>query len=223
VYRIKAPGLPTACLLKTHVEFSWNAQGPKGDKGDPGVAGNIALAGQSCPTSYFVAGFNATGGFICRNTNGDEPGGNNPPPPAPSALNGIWSLSPILVSSCTSFLGPGQFSITQLRTTVVASGELLIEPIGIVQFNGLSTQVLLNGTIVRISDPVAFPMQVSVVGNSVLTGTVSGTISYSLNGTIESLTSATASVLITPNTLNFAGSALVCTQVGGTVTGTKLA
>ncbi|MEA2706776.1 MAG: hypothetical protein QOH22_1564, partial [Gemmatimonadaceae bacterium] len=46
VYRIKAPGLPNACLARSHVEFSWNTQGPKGDRGDAGPAGNLALAGQ---------------------------------------------------------------------------------------------------------------------------------------------------------------------------------
>jgi hypothetical protein len=40
VYRIKTPSTPSACTKSTHVEFSWNHQGPvgpQGPKGDPGV------------------------------------------------------------------------------------------------------------------------------------------------------------------------------------------
>jgi hypothetical protein len=53
LYRVGAPGTPAACLLPSHVPFSWNVQGPqgpqgvqgpqgeKGDQGDPGPAGGI--------------------------------------------------------------------------------------------------------------------------------------------------------------------------------------
>src|SRR3954469_13793485 len=52
VYRIKEPGLPVACLGRNHVEFHWNAQGPRGERGEAGTPGNLLLAGQSCPTGY---------------------------------------------------------------------------------------------------------------------------------------------------------------------------
>src|SRR5690606_31614934 len=42
VYRIKAPGLPTACLSSSHVAFSWNLAGPAGPAGEPGPEGPAA-------------------------------------------------------------------------------------------------------------------------------------------------------------------------------------
>jgi hypothetical protein len=39
MYQIKASGLPSACLSGSHVEISWNQQGPQGDTGDPGPPG----------------------------------------------------------------------------------------------------------------------------------------------------------------------------------------
>ena len=36
IYRIKAEGLPVACTETTHVEFSWNMEGPPGP---PGISG----------------------------------------------------------------------------------------------------------------------------------------------------------------------------------------
>src|SRR5262245_24885499 len=98
VYRIKEPNLPQACLAPFHVEFQWNSQGLKGDKGDPGSPATLPFAGQSCPSGYFVAGFSAAGGLICRNVDGQE---TTPPPPPASELYGTWSLNPQLTSSCS--------------------------------------------------------------------------------------------------------------------------
>lgn len=39
IYRIKAPGTPTKCLSPTHIEFTWNKQGPPGPQGEPGADG----------------------------------------------------------------------------------------------------------------------------------------------------------------------------------------
>ncbi len=46
VYRVNPPGSPgespdlkDACTGKKHVEFSWNAQGPAGPEGPPGISG----------------------------------------------------------------------------------------------------------------------------------------------------------------------------------------
>ena len=36
VYMIKAEGLPEACTEETHVEFSWNMEGPAGPQGPAG-------------------------------------------------------------------------------------------------------------------------------------------------------------------------------------------
>jgi hypothetical protein len=41
------------------------ATGPQGLPGLQGIAGNLALAGRSCPSGQFVAGFDAAGTLIC--------------------------------------------------------------------------------------------------------------------------------------------------------------
>src|SRR5205823_732057 len=56
VYRIKASGLPSACISKAHIEFEWNVQG---------VPGNLGLAGHACPAGQFLSGYDATGALIC--------------------------------------------------------------------------------------------------------------------------------------------------------------
>ena len=40
-------------------------QGPMGPAGPQGIPGNLALSGQSCPSGYFVTGFDANGNIIC--------------------------------------------------------------------------------------------------------------------------------------------------------------
>src|SRR3712207_9369854 len=52
VYRIGETGMGVACARSTHVEFSWNAdgpQGPPGEKGAPGETGPQGDAGAVGP------------------------------------------------------------------------------------------------------------------------------------------------------------------------------
>src|SRR3712207_7560359 len=39
VYRIGDTGQPTSCAKSTHVEFTWNSEGPPGPVGPPGEKG----------------------------------------------------------------------------------------------------------------------------------------------------------------------------------------
>jgi len=50
VYRIKADGLPEACTEETHVEFSWNMEGPAGPEGVGGPEGPEGPAGPEGPS-----------------------------------------------------------------------------------------------------------------------------------------------------------------------------
>jgi hypothetical protein len=49
IYRIKMPGLPSACAASSHVEFSWlggsGATGPTGATGPSGAAGATGATG----------------------------------------------------------------------------------------------------------------------------------------------------------------------------------
>ncbi len=47
VYRIKETGLPGACTETTHVEFSWNMEGPVGPQGATGAQGATGPEGPS--------------------------------------------------------------------------------------------------------------------------------------------------------------------------------
>lgn len=49
VYRIKAPKLPDSCRAPTHVEFSWNIQGPPGPAGAAGPQGPVGPIGPQGP------------------------------------------------------------------------------------------------------------------------------------------------------------------------------
>lgn len=50
VYRIGETGLPTACQDPTHVEFSWNEQGPEGPAGADGAVGSAGAQGATGAT-----------------------------------------------------------------------------------------------------------------------------------------------------------------------------
>lgn len=50
MYRIKAESLPEACTEDTHMEFSWNMEGPAGPTGPEGPAGPQGLTGPEGPT-----------------------------------------------------------------------------------------------------------------------------------------------------------------------------
>jgi len=228
VYRIKAPGLPQACLAKSHVEFQWNAQGPKGDRGDTGPAGNLALAGQNCPLGYFVTGFNSGGGLVCRNTSGDEPPVQPPPPPPPSPFNGTWTISPTLSSNCTAAGLNGSINVTGLTTFVNSPNQLTLSPTGFVSFLGGTYPMVFGGASVAITDPPTFPLAVVASGTaSPTSGIVLGQIGYNINGSFSSLTSFSAGVILSnldhlSITLPGAGTvSLVCGQIAGTVTGSR--
>ena len=45
IYRVNAAGAPANCLSPTHVRFTWNQQGLKGDKGDTGAKGEMGATG----------------------------------------------------------------------------------------------------------------------------------------------------------------------------------
>jgi hypothetical protein len=57
-------------------------EGPEGSPGPQGLAGNLALAGQSCPEGAFVTGFDAGGNIICSSTPPVTPTAT--PTPAPT-------------------------------------------------------------------------------------------------------------------------------------------
>jgi len=224
IYRIKAAGLPTACLAKSHIEFEWNAQGPKGDRGDVGPAGNLALAGQSCPSGYFVAGFSSTGGLTCRNSSGQEPSG----PPTASALSGSWTLSapssPLqLTSTCTSQSYFEQVWIAGMTTAVNASNQLTISGKAMAQPSGGAPQpfVFTSATAATVTDPLAFPIVVELHTSNQLTSPVSGTISTDFIGTFSSLTTFNGSIAVTPTLNAPGGEALSCTRIQAIVTATR--
>jgi hypothetical protein len=228
VYRIKAPGLPTACLGKPHVEFHWDAQGPKGDRGEPGPAGNLGLAGQECPTGFWLAGFTPTGALRCRNLAGAEPT-NTPPPPPPNALTGTWTLAPLLTSRCTSIIGSGSISVTGMATSVSAANQLIIEITGSYEFAGISRAFVGGGTSIAISDPRTFPIGVSLQGTSTLPGPVSGTVTYDVTGQISGSTSFSGSADISVNNLTVHDVPLpgqdvhfLCDRMTGDVTATRV-
>ncbi len=48
VYRIQTEGVPDECTEPTHVEFSWNMEGPPGPQGPPGPAGSPVVFTGEC-------------------------------------------------------------------------------------------------------------------------------------------------------------------------------
>ncbi len=52
VYRIKAAGLPDECTETTHVEFSWNMEGPAGPQGETGPQGPVGPQGPQGEPSF---------------------------------------------------------------------------------------------------------------------------------------------------------------------------
>ena len=82
---------PSLCK-DNETPISWNQLGPQG------VAGNLALAGKSCPGGQFVVGFDDAGSLICAS------GGVPPPPPADGDGDGI----PDDVDNCPFTPNPDQ-------------------------------------------------------------------------------------------------------------------
>jgi len=227
VYRIKAPGLPTACLGKSHVEFQWNAQGIKGDRGDTGPAGNLALAGQNCPVGFFVAGFSTTGGLTCRNLAGDEPTPLPPPPPPPpppphpSLLTGNWTFTPTLTSSCKqAFTTVGSIVLSGMTTSGTVT-DLAVQPVGGFQIGPFSGRVSFAPAIFPTTDPLTFPVSLSMQGTTPpFSGPIAGTIDYDVSGQFTGLTSFSGSVNLTFH-LTYSGFPLTCDPLVGNVTATR--
>ena len=61
VYRIKAAGLPDVCTETTHVEFSWNMEGPAGPAGPQGPQGEASLANLERVSAQFTFADSETG------------------------------------------------------------------------------------------------------------------------------------------------------------------
>jgi hypothetical protein len=199
VYRIKEPGLPVACLGRNHVEFHWNAQGPRGERGEAGTPGNLLLAGQSCPTGYFVSGFNQFGGLDCRNSSG-EAVPPTPVPPTSNPLEGLWGLTAILTMRCTSTLGTAMFSVVSMRTELSASGHLLATLYGPISFPGFFTETgIATLDMGSVPSPLVFPFATSGSGNTAAPSPLVGSVAYSFSGSFASATQFSGTVEVTPD------------------------
>jgi hypothetical protein len=188
VYRIKATGLPTACLSKTHVEFHWNQVGPKGDqgeKGDPGVAGNLALAGQGCPTGFLVSGFSSTGQVVCKNLSGQGP--SDPPPPI--SYEGGWTLSPEASTKCGAF-DAMTLTVSRATTHLGAPGILHFTATG--SFTGDGTSTAFDAPIDVALDQTSN----TFVGNGNFDWPGGGGFAVVVNGSFVNSNSFTATVTL---------------------------
>src|SRR6266550_1969767 len=179
VYLVGEEKTPADCLLKTHVKFSWNQQGPKGDKGDkgdPGVAGNLALAGQTCPAGQFVTGFSSGGTIVCVAQGAEAP---PPPPPPPAPFVGTWALTPTISTPCTGSPFIPSISMDQIMTSVSSPGQLSV--VARTKIGGFTTFPSL---------PVAFDQAAGTFAGS------SGQVTQQVTGSGVSLT-VSGSIAIT--------------------------
>jgi len=233
VYRIKAPGLPTACLSRYHVEFQWNAQGPKGDRGEtgaPGPAGNLALAGQTCPASYFVTGFSSIGGLVCRNAAGEEVSTTPPPPPA-NALDGIWGINPALSLTCTSTYGNVSVKVNAVRTQVTPANQLSVTLFGELRALGItSIQNFVTIDFGPVPSTLTFPISGSGTGSMLAQPPLSGTVNYAFSGVFASASALSGSIDVSADNLRVTveipgfpttSVALNCPPISGTYTAAK--
>jgi hypothetical protein len=233
VYRIKAPGLPTACLARTHVEFEWNARGERGETGATGATGapgNLALAGQNCPTTYFVTGFTSSGGLVCRNAAGEEVSTPPSPPPA-NALDGLWGLNPAPSLTCTSTLGNISVKINGIRTLVTSANHLSVTLFGELRILG----VLLPRDFVTVDfgavpTSLTFPISGSGSGSMIAPLPLSGTVNYEFTGVFASANSVSGSVNVSADNLRVTVETpgfptttvgLTCPTISGTFTAAK--
>ena len=200
VYRIKAPGLPTACLGRNHVEFEWNQTGPRGEKGEPGIAGNLALAGQSCSSGTFVTGFNATGGLICTAVNGQPAPDPSPNPPGP--LEGDWNISERGHSACG--IVPVDFP-TSLRVTSSSTPGHVNVTFGL-SISLIDQQVTLS---LPIPQPLVFPVPVSGQGSLSYQGRLSGSVTWSVDAQLADASHVAGTLHATAN-LAVAGIPISC-------------
>ena len=233
VYRIKAPGLPTSCLARYHVEFQWNAQGPRGERGETGAAGapgNLALAGQTCPATYFVTGFSSSGGLVCRNVAGEEVSTPPNPPPA-NALDGLWGLSPAVSLTCTSTFGSASVKVVGVRTQVTPAGHLLVTLFGEIRILLASLQLSFVTTdFGPVPSSLAFPISGSGSGSMLAPAPLSGTINYAFSGVFASASALSGSVDVSADNLRLTVDVpglgpttvgVTCPSISGTYTATK--
>ena len=167
VYRIKAAGLPIACLSKTHVEFQWNVTGPQGP------AGNLGLAGQTCSPGSFVAGFSSTGTLVCAQPQGGASDVN--------PLLGLWPIPPDQHATCVS--PPFSFPF-DMRVASAVPGQIVLN------FNGtLGGMPIVVAASAALPNPLAFPFLVSAQGSiPVQASGVVGTINWTVDGQFNSAT-----------------------------------
>lgn len=211
VYRIKEQGLPTACVSKSHVEFNWNQAGPKGDqgeRGEQGPPGNLALAGQGCPTGFFVSSFSSTGSVVCRNLQGEGP--SDPPPPPPPgghALDGNWTLSPRLTMNCGLF--------DAVTITVSGTSTQVTAP-GVIRFNVRGSG---NNGFFELPFDVPLDETDNSFAGTATAQTEGGTFTTTFHGQFTTTSSFTASV-------QMGGRAAIpfgeCRSISETVTGTRI-
>ena len=217
MYRVRQADTKQDCD-KDDVLFSWNAVGPgglpgergeKGEQGAQGQPGNLALAGQSCPTGFFVSGFSSTGSIICRNSAGEEPHDPPPPPPPPGAYDGGWTVAPRLSSHCGFFF---EFDVNAVDT----------------QVSGSTLTLTLKGGVGALSIPYSLLMplayneathefQGSAMGNKSV-GDVDLTVSFTVSGQFVSTSRFTATVAATGYTDNSLTGRQNCDPINTTVT-----
>ena len=215
IYKIKEPGLPAACLSRTHVEFAWNKVGPKGDQGEQGergVPGNLALAGQGCPTGFFVSAFNSTGSVVCRNLSGQEPTDPPPPPPPPPPgshpLNGEWTLAPVLTMRC------GPFDVVSI--TVDKATTRVLSP-GLIRFTVEGTA---DNRPFELPAEVPLDQAAGTFAGSATSDAGGGTFTATFSGEFTSNNSFTVSVSMSGNVTSIPFGD--CRPVTASITGTRM-
>jgi hypothetical protein len=212
-YRIKDAGLPTDCVGKNHVAFSWNQQGQKGDKGDKGDTGEtgeagppgLTAAGQECPAGVFVGGFTSAGGIICRSTTGDivPPAPPPPPPPPPSVPPSQWDgeyrITPAIGRSCeysSPFITDDVVSLflnklTGFAIKRISENQLQITPRISGYMGDALANVLKEGSIVPLVDNIPSAVDIALVDYAfpAVNPFDAGKASFAFKGTLTSTTS----------------------------------
>jgi len=136
------------------------------------------------------------------------------PAPAlpPHPLAGTWIPSPALALHCSIFT----FPLIALHTRLDSPGELLID--ADIQTPISTATVPIGG--VSFTQPLIMPLPFSGAGTTTLSG-VSGTITWTIAGQINSTTNLTATINLT-GAFTVAGSHVVCTPLVAVVfTGTR--
>jgi hypothetical protein len=114
------PQGPAGAMGATGATGATGAQGPagpQGPQGPQGTAGNLTLAGLSCPSGQFLVGFDAQGNLSCS-------AGSSSPNPTPAAQGqiGVVLSAPIATAS-GQFAGLTGSVTAQLQFNASASGS----------------------------------------------------------------------------------------------------